>query len=97
MKMRVESAMSAGALGCKIMCKGRLGGAEMARRETQLRGSIPLHTLQAHVDYGVATCLTKYGTIGIKVWLYHGRYGEEVNMVQVQQPGRGRERRGKRA
>ena len=89
--------MSAGALGCKIMCKGRLGGAEMARRETQLRGSIPLHTLQAHVDYGVATCRTKYGTIGIKVWLYHGRYGEEVSMVQVQQPGRGRERRGKRA
>jgi small subunit ribosomal protein S3 len=96
MKMRVESAMAAGAKGVKIMCKGRLGGAEMARRETQIRGSIPLHTLQAHVDYGMATCRTTYGTIGIKVWLYQGRYGEEV-VEEVAQPSRGREgRRGKR-
>jgi len=91
MKMRVESSMAAGALGVKIMCKGRLGGAEMARREKQIRGSIPLHTLQAHIDYGVATCRTTSGTIGIKVWLYQGRYGEEVESQAVpQRPRRGR-------
>lgn len=96
MKTRIDSSMAAGAMGCKIMCSGRLGGAEMARRETQLRGSIPLHTLQAHVDYGVATCRTKYGAIGVKVWLYHGRYGEEATLEAVPQQ-RGREgRRGKR-
>lgn len=95
MKMRADAAMSTGALGVKIMCKGRLGGAEMARKETQIRGSLPLHTLQAHVDYGTATCRTTYGTIGIKVWLYKGRYGEEP--VEEGTPSRGgRERRGKR-
>jgi len=95
MKMRIESAMAAGVKGIKIMCSGRLGGAEMARTEMQIRGSIPLHTLQAHVDYGVATCKTKYGTIGVKVWLYHGRYGEETT---YEAPVRGRDsRRGKRA
>ena len=97
MKMRIESAMATGAKGVKIMCAGRLGGAEMARRETQIRGSIPLHTLQAHVDYGKAVCRTKYGTIGVKVWLYHGRYGEEVVLEDTSYRGRGREgRRGKR-
>ncbi len=99
MKTRLESAMAAGAKGIKIMCKGRLGGAEMARRETQLRGSIPLHTLQAHVDYGFATCKTKYGTIGVKVWLYHGPYGEEGDSLDggPGQTSRERhERRGKR-
>lgn len=96
MKQRLEAAMNAGAKGIKIMCNGRLGGAEMARTETQIRGSIPLHTLQANVDYGVATCRTTYGTIGIKVWLYRGRYGEEVTPIDVP-PQRGREgRRGKR-
>jgi len=96
MKMRLESAMAAGAKGCKIMCKGRLGGAEMARTETQLAGSVPLHTLQAHIDYGVATCRATYGTIGVKVWLNLGRYGEETVLEEVARP-RGREgRRGKR-
>ena len=97
MKMRVESALASGAKGVKIMCKGRLGGAEMARRETQLRGSVPLHTLQAHVDYGVATCRTTYGTIGVKVWLNLGRYGEEEMLTQApQRPGGRDRRRGKR-
>ena len=97
MKMRIESAMASGAKGVKIMCKGRLGGAEMARKETQIRGSVPLHTLQAHIDYGVATCRATYGTIGVKVWLNLGRYGEEESLLNVAQPGRGREgRRGKR-
>lgn len=96
-KMRADSAMASGVKGVKIMCKGRLGGAEMARRETQIRGSIPLHTLQAHVDYGFAICRTTYGTIGVKVWLYHGRYGEESIEEGVGDGARPRERRGKRA
>lgn len=95
MKMRAEAAMAAGALGVKIMCSGRLGGAEMARKETQIRGSIPLHTLRAHIDYDLSVCRTTYGTIGIKVWLYHGRYGEEAPTQDAPQRG-GRERRGKR-
>lgn len=95
MKMRVDAAMAAGALGVKVTLSGRLGGAEMARRETQIRGSIPLHTLQAHVDYGTATCRTTYGAIGVKVWLYLGRYGEEVVIADEAQSG-GRGRRGKR-
>jgi len=96
MKMRMDAALASGVKGVKIMCKGRLGGAEMARRETQIRGSIPLHTLQAHVDYGFATCRTKYGTIGVKVWLYHGRYGEEVLLSDESRAGRRDGRRGKR-
>ncbi|UCC32816.1 MAG: 30S ribosomal protein S3 [Phycisphaerales bacterium] len=96
MKMRADAAMACGAKGVKILCKGRLGGAEMARREMQIRGSIPLHTLQAHVEYGVATCRTTYGTVGVKVWLYHGRYGEEAMLEEQPARGRGRERRGKR-
>lgn len=94
MKMRADASMAAGVLGIKIMCKGRLGGAEMARKETQVRGSVPLHTLQAHIDYGFAKCRTTYGIIGIKVWLYLGRYGEEP--VYEESSSRGRERRGKR-
>lgn len=95
MKMRIESTLATGVKGVKIMCSGRLGGAEMARRETQIRGSIPLHTLQANVDYGFALCRTKYGAIGVKVWLYKGRYGEEALLEDVTPRGRGG-RRGKR-
>ena len=82
-KMRCESTMNAGAKGIKIRLGGRLGGAEMARRETQIRGSIPLHTLQANVQYGFATSHTKTGSIGVKVWIYLGRYGEEVDMTRA--------------
>ncbi|MFQ5590719.1 MAG: 30S ribosomal protein S3 [Phycisphaerae bacterium] len=97
MKMRVDAAMAAGARGIKIICKGRLGGAEMARREVQIGGSVPLHTLQAHIDYGVATCFATYGAIGIKVWLNLGRYGEEPMLVDAGAHTRMREgRRGKR-
>lgn len=98
MKVRADAAMACGAVGVKIMCKGRLGGAEMGRCETQKRGSVPLHTLQAHIDYGTATCRTTYGAIGIKVWLNHGRYGEEAVLVDdgASRRGGGRERRGKR-
>jgi small subunit ribosomal protein S3 len=76
MKQRCEAAMGAGAKGVKIMCKGRLGGSEMARREIQKKGSIPLQTLQANVDYGYTFSRTTYGTIGVKVWVYKGNYDE---------------------
>jgi small subunit ribosomal protein S3 len=78
MKQFCESAMNAGAKGVKIICSGRLAGSEMARKETQKLGSIPLHTLDANVDYAVATSKTTYGTIGVKVWIYRGKFGEEI-------------------
>jgi small subunit ribosomal protein S3 len=78
MKQFCEAAVNAGAKGVKIICSGRLAGSEMARKETQKLGSIPLHTLDANVDYAVATSRTTYGTIGVKVWIYKGKFGEEV-------------------
>lgn len=86
MKQFCEAAMNSGALGVKIICSGRLGGAEMARKETQKLGSIPLHTLDANVDYAVATSRTTYGTIGVKVWIYRGKFGEEVTPVGRRRP-----------
>jgi small subunit ribosomal protein S3 len=83
MKQYCESAMNAGAKGVKIICSGRLAGAEMARKETQKLGSIPLHTLDANVDYAVATSRTTYGTIGIKVWIYKGKFGEEIAQSNI--------------
>ncbi len=77
MKMRCDAALASGALGIKIIAKGRLGGAEMSRIETQKMGSIPLQTLQAHVDYGFTASRTTYGSIGVRVWVYKGHYGEE--------------------
>ena len=78
MKQFCEAVMNAGAKGVKIMCSGRLAGSEMARKETQKLGSIPLQTLDANVDYGTATSRTTYGAIGIKVWIYKGKFGEEI-------------------
>ncbi|MHC4733395.1 MAG: 30S ribosomal protein S3 [Planctomycetota bacterium] len=86
MKQHCESAMNAGAKGVKIICAGRLAGSEMARRETQKLGSIPLHTLDANVDYAVATSRTTYGTIGVKVWIYKGKFGEEVETSPRRRP-----------
>ncbi len=83
MKQYCESAMNAGAKGVKIICSGRLAGSEMARRETQKLGSIPLHTLDANVDYAAATSRTTYGAIGIKVWIYKGKFGEEIEPRQT--------------
>jgi len=79
MKQFCEAAMNAGAKGVKIICSGRLGGSEMSRRETQKLGSIPLHTLDANVDYAVGISRTTYGVIGVKVWIYRGKFGEEVS------------------
>jgi small subunit ribosomal protein S3 len=81
MKQYCESAMNAGAKGVKIICSGRLAGSEMSRKETQKLGSIPLHTLDANVDYAVATSRTTYGAIGIKVWIYQGKFGEEIAQI----------------
>ncbi len=72
MKQSIGNAMRRGAKGIKIMCSGRLGGAEIARSEQYHEGTIPLQTLRADIDYGFAEANTTYGKIGIKVWLYKG-------------------------
>ena len=72
MKQSVGRTMRLGAKGIKIMCSGRLGGAEIARSESYREGSIPLHTLRADIDYGFAEANTTYGRIGIKVWIFKG-------------------------
>lgn len=72
MKQSISRTMKQGAKGVKILCSGRLGGAEIARNEQYHEGSIPLHTLRADIDYGAAEALTTYGKIGVKVWIYKG-------------------------
>ncbi|MBF0283004.1 MAG: 30S ribosomal protein S3 [Magnetococcales bacterium] len=72
MKRAVTSAMRLGALGIRINCAGRLGGAEIARTEWYREGRVPLHTIRADIDFGFAEALTTYGIIGIKVWVYKG-------------------------
>jgi len=74
---RIQASMQAGAKGIKVMVSGRLMGKEIARSETQIMGSIPLHTLEADVDYGFTPSFTTYGTIGVKVWIYRGRFGDQ--------------------
>ena len=79
MKKAVTQSRRAGAKGIKVMCAGRLGGAEMSRREWYREGRVPLHTLRADVDYGLAEAKTTYGIIGVKVWVFRGEVlpGEE--------------------
>lgn len=78
MKRAVQNAMMQGAKGIRINCAGRLAGAEIARTEWYLEGSIPLHTLRADIDYGFAEAMTTYGILGVKVWINHGeKYGVE--------------------
>jgi len=72
MKKALSTSMQAGALGIKINCAGRLGGAEMARTENYKEGMIPLHTFRADISYGFAQSNTTFGTIGVKVWIYKG-------------------------
>jgi len=72
MKRAIQNAMRLGAQGIKIMCAGRLNGAEIARTEWYREGRVPLHTLRADIDYGLAEAKTTYGVIGIKVWVYRG-------------------------
>ena len=82
MKRAVQSAMRLGAEGIRINCSGRLGGAEIARLEWYREGRVPLHTLRADVDYGIATAHTAYGTCGIKVWIFKGEILEHDPMAQ---------------
>ena len=82
MKRAVQSAMRLGAEGIRINCSGRLGGAEIARMEWYREGRVPLHTLRADVDYGVATAFTTYGTCGVKVWIFKGEILEHDPMAQ---------------
>ncbi|MFH0778777.1 MAG: 30S ribosomal protein S3 [Candidatus Eisenbacteria bacterium] len=72
MKRAITSAMRGGAQGIKILCSGRLGGAEMARHEGYKEGRVPLHTLRADIDYATSTAHTTYGCVGVKVWVFHG-------------------------
>ena len=72
MKRAVQSAMRLGAEGIRVNCSGRLGGAEIARTEWYREGRVPLHTLRADVDYGLAEAKTTYGIIGVKVWIFRG-------------------------
>ncbi len=82
MKRSVQNAMRLGAQGVRIMCGGRLGGAEIARTEQYLEGKVPLHTLRGDVQYGTATAFTTYGTCGVKVWIYRGDIMEHDPMAQ---------------
>jgi ribosomal protein S3, bacterial type len=102
MKQAVQKSMRANAKGIKIICGGRLGGAEIARTEKEVEGSVPLQTLRADIDYGLAEAHTTFGVIGIKVWIYRGDIlpskRRELAVAQVeaavQQPYPQRERRG---
>ena len=71
-RMAASRTMQNGALGIKIICKGRLAGAEIARKEKVMEGRVPLHTLKADIDYSIAEAHTEYGRIGVKVWIYRG-------------------------
>ncbi len=81
-KQSISRTMLRGAKGVKIKCSGRLGGAEIARRETGHEGSVPLHTLRADIDYGFAESLTAMGLIGVKVWIYKGDILPEASLVE---------------
>lgn len=77
MKKAVQTAMDFGAVGIKVRCAGRLGGAELARVESYHEGSVPLHTLRANIDYGFAEAHTLYGKLGIKCWICKGEIKQE--------------------
>tara|TARA_B110001450_G_scaffold231098_1_gene232743 strand:+ start:273 stop:938 length:666 start_codon:yes stop_codon:yes gene_type:complete len=85
MKRSGMSAMKLGAKGIKIVCGGRLGGAEIARTEKFSDGSVPLHTLRADIDYATARALTTYGIIGIKVWLFKGESKTSAKPIKTEE------------
>ncbi|HSR36336.1 MAG TPA: 30S ribosomal protein S3, partial [Desulfurivibrionaceae bacterium] len=84
MKKSVNMALKFGAQGIKIACSGRLGGAEMSRREWYREGRVPLHTLRADIDYGFAEAKTTYGIIGVKVWVFKGEVLSEQDLVAAE-------------
>src|ERR1700685_4142042 len=96
MKRAVQSAMRLGAEGIRINCSGRLGGAEIARMEWYREGRVPLHTLRADIDYGVATAFTTFGTCGVKVWIFKGEILEQDPMAQDKKMAEGETSRPRR-
>ncbi|MEQ8176776.1 MAG: 30S ribosomal protein S3 [Amphiplicatus sp.] len=99
MKRAMQTAMRMGGLGIRVNVSGRLGGAEIARMEWYREGRVPLHTLRADIDYGVATARTTYGAIGVKVWIFKGEImehdplGQEKRIHETQTGGAGPARR----
>lgn len=87
-KRSLDQVMEAGVEGVKMELSGRLGGAEMSRKEKASRGSIPLSTLRRHIDYGFAVAKTSVGVIGIKVWIDHGEYKTEEELAEEQKTRR---------
>jgi small subunit ribosomal protein S3 len=96
LKQRCESVMAAGARGVKIHVSGRLGGAELARRMYIRLGSLPLSTLQAHIEYGTAEAKCSYGIIGVKCWIYKGMYTTERTEEESDAAGGRARARGRR-
>ena len=102
MRKAVQSARKSGCEGIRVQCSGRLGGAEMCRREWYAEGRVPRHTLRAKIDYGFTTAATTMGSIGIQVWIYHGEVlpGQKAPQPQLEgssRPSRPRrDRRGDR-
>jgi small subunit ribosomal protein S3 len=92
MKRAMQSAMKLGALGIRVNCSGRLGGAEIARMEWYREGQVPLHTLRSDIDYGVGVAKTTYGTCGIKVWIYKGLLLENQAATENRAPEQGTNR-----
>jgi small subunit ribosomal protein S3 len=82
----MQNAMRLGAQGIKVMSAGRLNGAEIARSEWYREGRVPLHTLRADIDYGIAQALTTYGIIGIKVWVYKGDLLDRNEQPEAAEP-----------
>jgi small subunit ribosomal protein S3 len=79
MKQGVQRTMQRGALGCRVKIGGRLGGSEMSRSEQEMQGRVPLHTLRADIDYGLAQARTTFGVIGVKCWIYKGDVSVDAN------------------
>ena len=94
MRQTIQRTMKDGAEGVRLLCSGRLAGAEIARHEQARDGKVPLHTLRADIDYGFAEAATTYGNIGIKCWIYRGDIiGDESTPAVSMSRGRGRNRR----
>ena len=96
MRKAVQSARKSGCEGIRIQCSGRLGGAEMCRREWYAEGRVPRHTLRAKIDYGFATAATTMGSIGVQVWIYHGEVLPGQKAPQPQLEGTSRPARPRR-
>ncbi len=90
MRRAVDATLRVGAKGIKVMCAGRLNGAEIARTEWYLTGQLPLHTLRADIDFGFAEAKTTYGIIGVKAWIYKGQSFGSKSLQGREDPGRDR-------